>query len=59
MHSVIIQLRQLGKIRTSETYTATPKSFMEFRKDQDVPLDGVNTDLMLLYEAHLKTKEYA
>lgn len=56
MHSVIIQLRQLGKIRTSETYTATLKSFMEFREEQDVPLDGINSDLMLLYEAHLKTK---
>lgn len=56
MHSVIIQLRQLEKIRTSETYTATLKSFMEFRKEQDVPLDGVNSDLMLLYEAHLKAK---
>ena len=56
MHSVIIQLRQLEKIRTSETYTATLKSFMEFREEQDVPLDGVNSDLMLLYEAHLKAK---
>lgn len=56
MHSVIIQLRQLGKIRTSETYTATLKSFMEFREEQDVPLDGVNSDLMLLYEVHLKAK---
>lgn len=56
MHSVIIQLRQLGKIRTSDTYTATLKSFMEFREGQDVPLDGVNSDLMLLYEAHLKAK---
>lgn len=56
MHSVIIQLRQLGKIRTSETYTATLKSFMEFREEQDVPLDGVNSDLILLYEAHLKAK---
>ena len=56
MHSVIIQLRQLGKIRTSETYTATLKSFMEFREEHDVPLDGVNSDLMLLYEAHVKAK---
>ena len=56
MHSVIIQLGQLGKIRTSETYSATLKSFMEFREEHDVPLDGVNSDLMLLYEAHLKAK---
>lgn len=57
MHSVIAQLKQLGKIRTSETYTATLKSFMEFRKEQDVPLDGMDSDLMLLYEAYLKAKE--
>ncbi|MCM1347650.1 MAG: site-specific integrase [Bacteroides sp.] len=56
MHSVIIQLKQLGKVRTSETYTATLKSFTEFREEQDVPLDGISSDLMLLYEAYLKTK---
>ena len=56
MHSVIAQLKQLGKIRTSETYTATLKSFMVFREEQDVPLDGMDSDLMLLYEAYLKAK---
>jgi len=56
MHGVIAQLKQLGKIRTSETYTATLKSFMAFRENQDVPLDGITSDLMLLYEAHLKAR---
>ena len=56
MHGVIAQLKQLGKIRTSETYTATLKSFMAFCKDQDVPLDGISSDLMLLYEAYLKAR---
>ena len=56
MHGVIAQLKQLGKIRTSETYTATLKSFMAFREDQDVPLDGITSDLMLLYEANLKAR---
>lgn len=56
MHNVIAQLKQLGKVRTSETYTATLKSFMAFRDDQDVPLDGITSDLMLLYEAHLKNR---
>jgi integrase len=56
MHDVIAQLKQLGKIRTSETYTATLKSFMVFRKEQDIPLDGITSDLMLLYEAHLKAR---
>ena len=57
MHGVIAQLKQLNKIRTSETYTATLKSFMAFRESQDVPLDGISSDLMLLYEAHLKAKD--
>ena len=38
MHGVIAQLKQLGKVRTSETYTATLNSFMTFRDEQDVPL---------------------
>ena len=57
MQGVIAQLTQLGKIRTSETYTATLKSFMAFRESQDVPLDGISSDMMLLYEAHLKARD--
>ncbi|MBR5988858.1 MAG: site-specific integrase [Prevotella sp.] len=57
MHGVIAQLKQLGKARTSETYTATLKSFMAFRDEQDVPLDGITSDMMLMYEAYLKTRE--
>ncbi len=55
-HNVIAQLKQLGKIRTSETYTATLNSFMAFRDEQDVPLDDISSDMMLLYEAHLKAR---
>ena len=55
-HNVIAQLKQLGKVRTSETYTATLNSFMTFREEQDVPLDGISSDMMLLYEAHLKAR---
>ena len=29
---------------------------MAFREDQDVPLDGISSDLMLLYEAYLKAR---
>ncbi len=56
MHGVIAQLKQLGKVRTSETYAATLKSFMAFRDEQDVPLDGITSDMMLMYEAYLKTR---
>ena len=30
---------------------------MAFRDGQDVPLDGINSDLMLMYEAYLKTRD--
>ena len=53
MQSVISQLQQMGKQRTSETYSATLKSFMQFREDKDVLLDEINSDMMLLYEAYL------
>lgn len=54
MLGVIAQLEQLGKVRTSETYTATLNSFMAFREGLDVPVDGISSDLMLRYEAYLK-----
>lgn len=57
MYGVIAQMKQLGKVRTSETYTATLKSFMAFRGEQDVPLDGITSDMMIMYEAYLKTRE--
>ena len=57
MHRIIAQLKQLGKERTSETYTAALKSFMKFRNKQDIPLDGISSDLIQMYEAWLKSRE--
>lgn len=56
MQSVIIQLQQMGKQRTSETYRATLKSFMQFRDDKDVLLKEIDSDMMLMYEAYLHNK---
>lgn len=56
MHGVIAQLKQLGRVRTSETYTATLNSFMAFREEQDVPLDGISSDMTRMYEAYLKAR---
>lgn len=53
---VIKQQRRLGRVRTAETYTASIKSFMVFREGRDVPVDGITSDLMLLYEAYLKSR---
>lgn len=56
MEGVIAQLKRLNRERTAETYTATLNSFMRFRKDNDVLLDELNSDLMMEYEAYLKTQ---
>ncbi len=54
MESVIAQLRKLNKARTSETYTSTLSSFMNFRNGKDLPHDEFTSDLMMEYEAWLK-----
>ncbi len=56
MESVIVQLKRLNRERTAETYTATLNSFMRFRKDNDVLLDEISSDLMIEYEAYLKAQ---
>ena len=50
-------MKQLGKVRTSETYTAALTSFMKFREGQDILLCEIDSDTMMLYEAWLKSKE--
>lgn len=51
MESIIIKLKQNGKIRTSETYTVTLNSFKKFREDEDIMLDCLNSEIMEAYEA--------
>lgn len=53
MESIISNLKELGKIRTSETYTSTLKSFKRFRKNRDLPLNKIDSDVMMAYEAYL------
>lgn len=55
MNEVISQLKRLGKVRTAETYTSTLHSFMRFRNSEDVMLGEINSDLMMEYEAFLKS----
>ena len=54
MQGIISQLKQLGRVRTSETYTATLNSFMKFRAGQDILLCEIDSDTVQLYEAWLK-----
>lgn len=61
METIIIKLKQNGKIRTSETYSATLNSFKKFlvtmNQDKDasqkidIMLDRITSDVMEAYEA--------
>lgn len=51
MESIIVKLKQNGKVRTSETYRATLNSFKKFRKDEDIVLDCLTSEIMEAYEA--------
>ena len=56
MESIIIRLKQNGKVRTSETYTSTLNSFKKFRIDADIMLDSINSELMESYESWLSQR---
>ncbi len=51
MEGIIVKLKQNGKVRTSETYTAALNSFKKFRRDEDIMLDSLTSGIMEAYEA--------
>lgn len=56
MESVIMNLKECGKIRTAETYTTTLQSFSRFRRGRDLMLDEITPDLIQAYEAYLRAR---
>lgn len=54
INAQIQRKKQLGKIRSSETYQATLNSFMRFRKGIDLSFDMIDPEMMELYEADLR-----
>lgn len=52
----ILRKKQLGKIRSSETYQTTLNSFMNFRQGVDLTFDMFDSELMELYEAELHNR---
>lgn len=53
IHSQILHKRQVGKLRSSETYRSTLNSFISFRQGVDLTFDKMDSDLLELYEATL------
>lgn len=54
MRRLILQFREMNRMRTSETYTAALRSFARFRHQQDIPLVAIDGDLIEAYEADLR-----
>ena len=59
MEGTIAKLKQNGKVRTSETYKSTLNSFKKFRKDEDIMLDCLTSEIMEAYEAWHKSRGVA
>lgn len=59
MEKTIAKLWRQGQHRTSETYQATLNSFRKFREGADVFFDDIDSEMLLSYEHHLRTKELA
>lgn len=53
MESTIQRLRQNGRIRTSETYAATLRSFRKFRRGRDIMFDEFDTHIAEAYQTYL------
>ena len=54
MRDLIFRAGQLGKESSRENYETTLRSFMKFRRGEDLLLDEINSDLMVDYEVWLR-----
>lgn len=52
--NLISDLKQMGKTRCAEHYTATLNSFMRFKGNDEVPFEEFDSNLMQRYECYLK-----
>ncbi len=50
---LVLQLRQIGKIRTAERYTTVLNSFCRFRGEKEVPMNEIVSNMMVEYENFL------
>ena len=54
MQVVISQQKALGKVRTSEIYESTLRSFLRFREGNDIAFNKLDSDIIKLYEVYLQ-----
>lgn len=51
---LIVELNQIGRIRTAETYTTALNSFIRFYGENDLLFGEIDSNLMMEYETYLK-----
>jgi integrase len=56
MRNMIDRFWRQGQYRTSETYSSTLNSFSEFRNGVDLYFEDMDSDMLLAYEYHLKSR---
>ena len=56
MITLIDNLKEQGRIRTSETYQCALDCFLKFRKNKDIYFDDITQEVMERYETYLKQK---
>lgn len=54
MENTISTMKELGRIRISETYATTLNSFKRYREWQDIRLTEIDSDVIVAYENFLK-----
>ncbi len=59
MQQCIARLIRMGRTGTAEGYKSTLNSFMRFRDGQDIMLDAIDSNVIQLYEAHLRQTNVA
>lgn len=56
MSGLIANLQRQGRYRTAETYYTALKSFMRFRKNVDISIPNIDSDIVEDYQAYLRQR---
>lgn len=52
-----VQLRQMGNLRTAETYRSALNQFSRFRQNEDLPLSDITAVLMEQFQSYLRSRQ--
>lgn len=56
MEKSIVRLKEIGRLRTSETYAAALSSFRKYRQGNDIMMESLSSDVMEGYQGWLQQR---